>query len=69
MYRDPYDDPDERRSEVLERYAVLTPAEVMTILGIGKNAVYGLLNSGKLRGFRIGRSWRISSQELDRFLE
>lgn len=47
---------------------VLTAAEVMDILGVGKNTVYRLLNSGKLHGVRIGRSWRISMDQLTDFI-
>lgn len=43
---------------------VLTAAEVMDILGVGKNTVYRLLNTGKIRGTRIGRSWRIILSSL-----
>ena len=47
---------ERRREEQLP--VVLTPAEAMDILGVGKNTMYRLLNSGKLRGVRVGRSWR-----------
>ncbi|MCI8304677.1 MAG: helix-turn-helix domain-containing protein [Lawsonibacter sp.] len=47
---------------------VLTAAEVMDILGVGKNTVYRLLNSGRLRGVRVGRSWRISMDSLNEFI-
>lgn len=47
---------------------VLTAAEVMDILGVGKNTVYRLLKSGKLHGVRIGRSWRISVDQLTEFI-
>lgn len=40
---------------------LLTPTEVMAILGVGKNTVYKLLNSRQLQDFRIGRSWKIRS--------
>ena len=51
MYRDSLDYAQDRFTNVLESCAVLTPAEVMEVLGIGGNSVYTLLNSGKLRGF------------------
>lgn len=44
--------------------AILTPREVMDILGVGKNTVYRLLNSGELQGFRVGRGWRITGDSL-----
>jgi excisionase family DNA binding protein len=36
-------------------------------LRVSTRTVYELLESGKLRGFRIGRAWRISEDELRRF--
>ena len=68
MYRDRYEELEDRRMEALEHYTVLTPTDVMGILNIGKNSTYALLNSGKLRGFRIGRSWRVSSEALEEFM-
>lgn len=61
-------DRQERHMEKLEQYAILTPADVMDILGIGKNVAYDLLNSGKLKGFRVGRSWRITGDALEEFM-
>lgn len=68
MYYDNFPEKRERHLEQLEKYAVLTPLDVMDILCIGKNSAYSLLNSGKLRGFRVGRSWRISSEALEEFM-
>lgn len=65
---------NEEYSENLERRRedqtpiVLTPAEVMDILGVGKNTMYRLLNTGELRAVRIGRSWRITSDALEEYL-
>lgn len=47
---------------------ILTPADVMDILHIGKNTMYRLLNSGQLRGIRIGRSWKITADALEAYL-
>lgn len=43
---------------------VLTVDEVAEALKIGKNALYCLLNSGQLRGYRNGRTWRIPKESL-----
>ena len=43
---------------------VLTAQEAMDILGVGKNTIYRLLDSGALKGFRVGRSWRITEDSL-----
>lgn len=45
----------------------LTPREVMDLLYIGKNTLYKLLNSGELKGFRVGRQWRITKYSLEGF--
>lgn len=58
----------DRKEKHLEKYAILTPADIMDILGIGKNSAYALLNSGKLRGFRVGRSWRVTAEALEKFM-
>lgn len=56
--------------ELLELYkeerapVVLTAAEAMDILRVGKNTMYRLLNTGELKGLRIGRTWRISLKDL-----
>ena len=46
-------------------YRVTEAAEV---LGIGRTSVYALLKSGALRSVHVGRSRRITSSDLDRFI-
>ena len=49
---------------------VLTAAEAMDILGVGKNTMYRLLRSGQLPAVRIGRIWRIPLHAMsDLFLK
>ena len=62
---DDYDSLDER--EPISEY--LTPKEVMDLLYIGKNTLYGLLNSGELKGFRVGRQWRITKGALQGYAD
>lgn len=47
---------------------LLTVEEVCGILNIGPNAAYRLLNSGKLKAFRIGRIWKIPALALEDFI-
>ena len=47
---------------------VLTAAEAMDILGVGKNTMYRLLKTGELPAVRIGRAWRINLENLQAFL-
>ena len=56
---------DERES--ISEY--LTPREVMDLLYIGKNTLYKLLGSGELKGFRIGRQWRVAKYELKKYTD
>lgn len=58
---------EERKHEQIP--VVLTPAEAMDILGVGKNTMYRLLNSGQLAGVRIGHSWRIPLESLQLLLK
>lgn len=43
---------------------VLVPEEVMTILGVGRNKIYKLLQSGELQSLKIGKSYRIPKSYL-----
>ena len=68
----PYD--KGRYQDRLEAYkeehlpVVLTPAEAMDILGVGKNTMYRLLKSGELNGFRVGRSWRVPESSIEKLM-
>lgn len=59
----------ERREIALQERlpVVLTAREAMEILGVGRNTIYRLLGSGKLKGFRVGRSWRITEDSLQSY--
>ncbi len=60
---------EDRKSQLVEQLPVLlTPKDVMDILGVGKNTLYRLLASGELVGFRIGKSWRIPEKNLRDFM-
>ena len=54
---------------MLETYDdLLTTEEACEALKIGKHALYELLDSGKLKGFRNGRVWRIPKQAVVEFI-
>ena len=48
---------------------VLTVEEACEALKIGYNAMYELLNTGKLRGYRNGRVWRIPKAALVEYIQ
>ena len=47
---------------------ILTVSDVAQILYIGKNRVYELLDSGDLKGFRIGRVWKIPKEAVQEYI-
>ena len=51
-----------------DSFEFLTVNDVMDLLCIGRNTAYHLLNSGQLKGFRIGRSWRITRDALNDYV-
>lgn len=50
-------------------YDILSPEEAMDELRIGKNSIYDLLNSGKLKGFKVGRNWKIPRKSIDEYID
>ena len=47
---------------------ILTVEEVCEALRMGYNAVYDLLNKGKLKAYKNGRVWRIPKESLKEFI-
>lgn len=43
---------------------ILTVDEACEVLRIGHNALYELVNSGKLKAYKNGRVWRIPKQAI-----
>ena len=47
-------------STMLEQYEeILSVEELCEVLRLGSNAAYSLVNSGAVKAFRNGRTWRI----------
>lgn len=57
--------PAEKENSIL---TVLSVSEVAEYLGVGKNRIYELLNTGKLKGFRMGSTWKISRMALENYI-
>jgi excisionase family DNA binding protein len=51
-----------------ERGPFLTVAEVAEMLRVSNMTVYRLVNSGAMKAVRIGKSYRITETEVDRYL-
>ena len=48
---------------------LLTPIEVANRLQMNERTVTQWLRKGLLRGFKIGKEWRVSADDLGTFLE
>ena len=54
---------------MFEQYPdILSVEEVCEALRMGYNAVYDLLNDGKLKAYKNGRVWRITKQALIQYV-
>lgn len=47
---------------------ILTTEEAAEVLRVGYNALYELLQSGKLKAYRNGRLWRIPKQSVIEYI-
>ena len=47
---------------------ILTVENICELLFVGRNRVYELLNDGSLKGFRVGRTWRIPKASLETYI-
>lgn len=43
---------------------ILIPRDIQSILRIGRNSVYKLLDNGEIKSIRVGNSYRIPKQYL-----
>jgi excisionase family DNA binding protein len=61
-------DPQPRGHVMATDGLLLTPEEVAKLLRVGRTTVYALMKSGELRPVHIGRSCRISQEEVERYV-
>lgn len=47
---------------------MMTVADVCDALLIGRNRVYELLGTGAIKGFRIGKTWRIPRNAVEVYI-
>lgn len=52
-----------------ENTDILSVSELSEYLNIGKNRTYELLNSGTIKGFRIGSTWRVSMAAVNEYIK
>lgn len=47
---------------------ILSVYTVAEMLNVGKNRIYELLDSGELKGIRLGRVWKIPREAVEEFI-
>lgn len=47
---------------------LITIEDLCSMLSIGKNAAYKLLNDKQIHAFRIGRSWKIPKRSVELYI-
>jgi excisionase family DNA binding protein len=51
-----------------QRARFLTVAEVADIMRVSTMTVYRLIKAGELRAVRVGKSYRLAEDDIDRYL-
>ncbi len=46
-----------------------TVKQLQEALDISERTIFRLINDGKLTGFKIGREWRFTQADIDKFIE
>ena len=53
----------------MEQIELLTVEQLCQLLQIGKNTAYKLIQTGKIKGFRVGRSWKIPRDSVVEYIK
>lgn len=48
--------------------SLMTPQQLSAYLGIGRNMTYQLLNEGIIKGFKIGKNWKVSREAVAQYI-
>jgi excisionase family DNA binding protein len=54
---------------MMSKEKLLTPTDVANHLQVNERTVTQWLRKGLLRGYKIGKEWRIAAKDLDAFLQ
>ncbi len=55
--------------DLMTQQILLTPSDVAKRLQMNERTVTIWLRKGRLRGFKIGKEWRVSEIDLEAFIE
>ena len=54
---------------MMNNETMLTPVDIANRLQVNERTVTQWLRKGDLRGFKVGKEWRVSVEDLEAFLE
>ncbi|MFE2993356.1 helix-turn-helix domain-containing protein [Streptomyces sp. NPDC059262] len=58
-----------REVRFLSSEEVLTVKQVAEILKISEKTARKMLNNGEIKGFKVGREWRVSAEKFNEYLK
>ena len=61
--------PPERKRMHEQTGTVYTPEQLAKQWGVARTTVLTYLRTGKLKGFKIGRFWRVRARDLSAFIQ
>ena len=54
---------------MLENYeTIMVPEEICEVLRIGSNECYKMLKDGIIKGYKVGKTWRIPKANLECYI-
>ncbi len=53
----------------MEQIELMTVEQLCKVLQIGKNTAYKLIQTGAIKGFRVGRSWKIPRDSVIEYIK
>lgn len=56
------------RTQDLEKFKVYTLTEIEPILGVTHRTLLTYIKTGRLKGVRIGGKWKVSEEQLKKFI-
>jgi excisionase family DNA binding protein len=63
-----YQNPYINNTNCEDSSTLMNHCELASYLGIGRNMAYQLLNDGIIKGFKIGKNWKVSKEAVDLYI-
>ena len=60
---------DKRKGDTMENFKLYTKKEVAEILGVTERTVWNYIKAGKIKATIIGGKWKITEENLKKYVE